>query len=121
MHAMIRHRSRVLALAVLTMALVAVPMLVLANGNDAQHIAQANAQIERIVDQATDKIERANSYDKMLHEADKAETRVFRVVDQLENKIGEVDFTPFYITVCNDDVGECVTFDPVRISGSGKG
>lgn len=118
MYAMLRHRLGLSTVAVLTIALIAVPLLAF-GGNDARQIAQANAKIERIVDQATSKIERADSYDKMLQEAQKAETRVFRTIDQLEKKIGEVDFEPFYVTVCNDDVGECVTFDPVRITGSG--
>lgn len=120
MRTMKHQRSRILAVAVLTMALVTVPMLALA-GNDAQHIAQANAKIDRIVDLATHKIKQAPSYEKMQLEAEMAETRVFDVVDKLEKKIGEVNFQPFYKTVCNDDVGECVTFDPVRITGSGKG
>jgi len=118
MYAMMRHRLGLSTVAVLTIALIAVPLLAFA-GNDAQQIAQANAKIERVVDQATAKIERANSYDQMLHEAQKAETRVFRTIDQLERKIGEVEFKPFYVTVYNDDLDRSVTFDPVRITGSG--
>lgn len=119
MRSLMQRRIGVVTTAVLAVVLT-ISVLALA-GNDAQHIAQANAKIEQIVDQATDKIEKAHSYDKMVQEAQKAETRVFRVLDQLEKKIGDVDFTPFYVTVCNDDVDECVTFDPVRIIGSGRG
>jgi len=120
MHTLIRHRISIIAITVLTTALIAVPMLAL-GGDDAHHIAQANAKIEQIVDQATHNIQQAPSYDKMQLEAQKAEARVFDVVDKLEQKIGDVDFKPFYVTVCNDEVDQCVTFDPVRITGSGKG
>lgn len=121
MRALVPPRRSTLTLAVILIGLLAFPLLAVGDDSTEEAIDEANDQIDRILDEAERTIEHADSHAAMVDAAEAAETDVFAVIDALEAEIGPVDFQPFYVTVCNDDIGKCVTFDPVRITGSGKG
>jgi len=104
------------------LALVGLVMPALADDDEvAEAIAKANAKIEQIVSKAVSQIESAESYKEMLKIAEKAESKIEKILAQLEKKIGPVEYEVFYVTVCNEKVGRCVTFDPIHVIGSGNG
>jgi len=105
------------------LVLVGLVLPALADDDDeaAEAIAKANAKIEKIVLKTVEKLEKAKSFKEMEKLADKAEAKISDIIADLEEKIGPVEYEPFYVTVCNDKVGKCVTFDPVHVTGSGNG
>ncbi len=80
-------------------------------------IIQANQQIIFIVNQFRIDIQRAISFERMLTLAQSAEKAIFSVIDALEEMMGPIEFNPFYITVCNRRVADCVVFDPPKLIG----
>jgi len=87
------------------------------NDFNSKLITHANEQIVLIVNQFRVDIQRAISFERMIALAQSAEKAIFSVIDALEEIIGPIQFNPFYITVCNRKVADCVAFDPPNLIG----
>jgi len=73
--------------------------------------------LDSVVKEATKAIQDAFSYEEMLAIAERVE-RIVRPVHQvLQEMLGPGKVEASDITVCNEKVGACVTFDPIHLCG----
>ncbi len=73
--------------------------------------------LDRVVQEAVRAIQNADSYEQMLKIAERVDRIVRSMLEKLESKLGPGEVEAFEITVCNEKVGRCVTFDPIHLCG----
>ena len=73
--------------------------------------------LDGVVKHATRAIQNADSYEEMLWIAQRVERYILGVLRVLERVLGPGKVKTFDITVCNEEVGRCVTFDPIHLCG----
>lgn len=73
--------------------------------------------LDSVVKEAARAIQDADSYEEMLTIAERVERIVRPVHQMLEEILGPGKVEASDITVCNEKVGACVTFDPIHLCG----
>ncbi len=73
--------------------------------------------LDSVVKEATKAIQNADSHEEMLAIAERVERIVRPVHQMLEGMLGPGKVEASDITVCNEKVGACVTFDPIHLCG----
>ena len=73
--------------------------------------------LDSVVKKAVKAIQNADSYEEMVKIAERVDRIVRDTLEKLERKLGPGKVKAFEITVCNEKVGRCVTFDPIHLCG----
>ncbi len=73
--------------------------------------------LDSVVKKAIKAIQKADSYEEMVKIAERVDRIVRRTLEKLEGIVGRGKVKAFEITVCNEKVGRCVTFDPIHLCG----